>query len=153
MNHVISHSSEKTFTCKKCDYKTISNSSLSRHYREQGHGNNYKCMECDSEFRFMNALIKNANEIHRNLEPLSCLICQKLYSNKFSLNRHMKIHTTVDIAINENNSNTEHEVLTGFLTENDQSDQNNNIEPIISKNQISNETVDHLENIEFKFLP
>ena len=58
MNVVIS---DKIFACKNCDYKTISKWSLYKHCREHGHGNKYKCKDCELEFPFMNSLIKHAN--------------------------------------------------------------------------------------------
>ena len=144
-NHAIAHSTDKTFTCTKCDYRTISNVSLSKHKKEHGHGDNYKCKDCDSEFQFVNVLTKHANKIHRNREPFACSICQKLFSNKSSLTRHMKIHIINNVTINDENgkcSDNKNEEILEFHTENNQCDNNNNIEEIRTETLVSNHKSD-----------
>ena len=145
-DHTIAHSSDKIFTCTKCDYRTISNVSLSKHNREYGHGENYKCMDCDSVFHFANALTKHANEIHKNRGPFACSNCQKLFSNKSNLTRHIKIHITNNVTDNNENekcSDNKNEEFLEFHTENKQcDDNNNNIEEISPEILVSNNDSD-----------
>ena len=57
-DHEIAHQSENNFSYTECDYKSFSKTTLSKHITEHNHGNSYKCTECESEFRFLNSLIK-----------------------------------------------------------------------------------------------
>ena len=130
-DHEIAHSSDKSFSCKKCEYKTISNVSLSKHIRERDHGDIYKCKECNSEFRFLNSFTKHANEVHKDKEPFTCSICDKYYSTKTNLTKHMKTHTAHVIVCKDSHN------------EISKCDENNNQE------QINNETIISIHNLHY----
>ena len=124
--HLTAHLSEKCFSCKECDFKTIRLNSLYQHHKD-AHSDTYKCNNCDLEFNCLKSLTNHESEIHKNNISFACSSCPKSYTKKKNLIRHMKMHSG-------NNS----EISLAIHAENIQSDHNNNSEEGISnKAQIS----------------
>ncbi|CAL4175146.1 unnamed protein product, partial [Meganyctiphanes norvegica] len=98
----MTHSSNKTFVCKQCGFISTSKFTISRHHGicNPISSYSYECRDCNSKFRFENALVTHAQIVHQNKKPFVCSCCNLLFSRKHNLTKHMKVHTGKETTIN-----------------------------------------------------
>ncbi|XP_074657204.1 uncharacterized protein LOC141910369 [Tubulanus polymorphus] len=103
--HSMIHTGEQPFQCQFCQRLFNQRSSLMRHMTtglfihptpqwDQGnigsHQGAHVCQICGKQFQ-NSTLVKRHQVVHTGERPYHCLICQKSYSLKHNLSRHMKM--------------------------------------------------------------
>lgn len=97
------HSGRTPYTCKVCEKKFASSSSLHGHMLIHTGEKRYKCDICDKAFTASSTRGKHMKMVHNpeeraNRKPserrFKCEICEQAFSRKMNLNVHMKSHST-----------------------------------------------------------
>lgn len=55
----------------------------------------FKCDECDQSFRRFTNLTRHKKTVHRGVRSHACKQCDKCYSSKQGLKKHMVVHMDV----------------------------------------------------------
>ncbi|CAH1954160.1 unnamed protein product [Acanthoscelides obtectus] len=90
-SHMVTHSTEKKFSCKKCDksYKTVSN--LNFHMKVHEEILPFICSICKKGFmrkEYLEAHVSN----HNGIKNYNCTICDKKFVSQKNLDAHLKYH-------------------------------------------------------------
>ncbi|XP_013191582.2 zinc finger protein 883 [Amyelois transitella] len=87
--HIKNHSSG-VFKCDYCDEEFDLEALFLEHVASHAEKVNVKCPKCEVLFSRRGAFITHLRKVHEN--KIKCDICQKDYSTKSLLKRHMKLH-------------------------------------------------------------
>ena len=84
----------RQITCNICPFKTTTETKLEKHRREAHSqvSRRVRCLTCNDTFASVKILKKHIISIHKNTTPHQCKFCEKKFSQKSNLNRHMDIH-------------------------------------------------------------
>ena len=83
-----SHKDLRTFKCSHCPKAFNLKSSLVKHERTHGGGDDkYKCHICDKNLSTSSAL-KRHMRIHTDSKPFSCSKCQRTFRQQDKVNKH-----------------------------------------------------------------
>lgn len=77
--------------CKK-QYKSLRSLRLHERMVHSGKNKEHLCHLCPAKFKWANTLKQHIQEIHDGLENFQCSFCEKRFSRKGQLNRHIRIH-------------------------------------------------------------
>ncbi|KAA8497818.1 PR domain zinc finger protein 16 [Porphyridium purpureum] len=94
------HSEARPFGCNQCDLAFKVRDHLQQHIRVS-HGasrrHEFKCDRCDGTVTFLTRsnLLRHIRETHEKIMPHRCAECGKEFRSKFSLTRHVTMHTDV----------------------------------------------------------
>ena len=75
------------YRCHLCDYATNMNNSLTAHLTVHGIGNRFKCDQCEKDFSTKSDLKKHIKT--HNSSPEKCNQCGKMYKTEASLKKHI----------------------------------------------------------------
>ena len=88
------HDTSRPFICSKCS-KTFNSKELLDHHIARAHEmrNCEKCPHCSKQFSRIKAHLQTCSAIwsHTERRKFECPKCDKIYLDKSSLNKHMKI--------------------------------------------------------------
>jgi hypothetical protein len=92
------HPEYKPYSCKKCNTRFKSKSSISRHVKNK-HSENpkrYKCTICSKVYTQKNNLDSHIASVHEKTDKYICNICKKVYYRKGDLTQHIKyVHDAI----------------------------------------------------------
>ncbi|KAM4032514.1 uncharacterized protein ACNLHF_019731 isoform 1-T1 [Anomaloglossus baeobatrachus] len=91
VNHQISCTEEKIFSCSKCEKHFNRKSGLVIHERSHTGEKPYSCSECGKSFAKKSTL-DGHQIIHTGEKPFSCSECGKCFAHKSTLVAHERIH-------------------------------------------------------------
>ncbi|KAK4875516.1 hypothetical protein RN001_011938 [Aquatica leii] len=86
--HLLSHSDEKPFLCKLCDYQGKTKRQLERHMTMHGDSKKYKCSQCSFTSRLASHL-KRHLRLHTGAKPFVCPHCNYCCNNLENLRKHI----------------------------------------------------------------
>ena len=88
----------KQFKCfwPKCRFSCKSVSDLNRHISHHLNKRQFVCEECNKQFNWCSSLRNHKVLVHSNVRPFACSEsnCQKSFTVKKLLNKHLKTHST-----------------------------------------------------------
>ena len=77
------------YKCDKCDYTTLSKFSISSH--KKSHSLQLQeCPVCKRKVKYLSKHIKRGNCVNKK-EPIPCELCDKVFTDKWHVKRHVKI--------------------------------------------------------------
>lgn len=75
--------------CEKCEKLFVLQSNLDRHMSiEHNEKDFYQCVECHHYFNTKDSLIEHM-AIHPLTQPYSCKVCNKKFTRRYHLDRHL----------------------------------------------------------------
>ncbi|GFR66500.1 zinc finger protein [Elysia marginata] len=93
------HSGRKPYKCPHCDYASAFRGNLNTHIKGMHlHTRQYLCTTCKAAFKTLGALIGHTKRVHENWKSPNqkifiCSVCEKRFTKKYHVDRHMLIHT------------------------------------------------------------
>ncbi|ESO93685.1 hypothetical protein LOTGIDRAFT_95373, partial [Lottia gigantea] len=93
------HSGRKPYKCPHCDYSSAFRGNLNTHIKGMHlHTRQYLCSVCKAAFKTLGALIGHTKRVHEgwkspNQKIFICSVCEKRFTKKYHVDRHMLIHT------------------------------------------------------------
>ena len=108
MHKKVVHDSGKagTFVCEKCPFETNYKTTHKRHISQCGiekEDKVYSCPTCKKDFKRKNVMMKHS-KTHSKVCPVKCLLCKTEFTEKSSLERHMKkVHVTKVASLDNTN--------------------------------------------------
>lgn len=93
------HSGRKPYKCPHCDYSSAFRGNLNTHIKGMHlHTRQYLCNTCKAAFKTLGALIGHTKRVHEgwkspNQKIFICSVCEKRFTKKYHVDRHMLIHT------------------------------------------------------------
>ncbi|XP_048774491.1 protein hsr-9-like isoform X1 [Ostrea edulis] len=93
------HSGRKPYKCPHCDYASAFRGNLNTHMKGMHlHTRQYLCNTCKAAFKTLGALIGHTKRVHEgwkspNQKIFICSVCEKRFTKKYHVDRHMLIHT------------------------------------------------------------
>ncbi|XP_063413352.1 zinc finger and BTB domain-containing protein 17-like isoform X4 [Mytilus trossulus] len=93
------HSGRKPYKCPHCDYASAFRGNLNTHIKGMHlHTRQYLCNTCKAAFKTLGALIGHTKRVHEgwkspNQKIFICSVCEKRFTKKYHVDRHMLIHT------------------------------------------------------------
>ncbi|KAK0050536.1 zinc finger and BTB domain-containing protein 17 [Biomphalaria pfeifferi] len=93
------HSGRKPYKCPHCDYASAFRGNLNTHIKGMHlHTRQYLCNTCKAAFKTLGALIGHTKRVHENWKSPNqkifiCSVCEKRFTKKYHVDRHMLIHT------------------------------------------------------------
>lgn len=93
------HSGSKPYKCPHCDYSSAFRGNLNTHVKGMHlHTRQYLCTICKAAFKTLGALIGHTKRVHEgwkspNQKIFICSVCEKRFTKKYHVDRHMLIHT------------------------------------------------------------
>ncbi|KAJ8298457.1 hypothetical protein KUTeg_024988 [Tegillarca granosa] len=93
------HSGRKPYKCPHCDYVSAFRGNLNTHIKGMHlHTRQYLCNTCKAAFKTLGALIGHTKRVHEgwkspNQKIFICSVCEKRFTKKYHVDRHMLIHT------------------------------------------------------------
>ncbi|XP_046352685.2 neurofilament heavy polypeptide-like [Haliotis rufescens] len=93
------HSGRKPYKCPHCDYTSAFRGNLNTHIKGMHlHTRQYLCNTCKAAFKTLGALIGHTKRVHEgwkspNQKIFICSVCEKRFTKKYHVDRHMLIHT------------------------------------------------------------
>ena len=93
------HSGRKPYKCPHCDYSSAFRGNLNTHIKGMHlHTRQYLCDVCKAAFKTLGALIGHTKRVHEgwkspNQKIFICSVCEKRFTKKYHVDRHMLIHT------------------------------------------------------------
>ena len=78
--------------CPICDYASNTKSVLTTHLTVHGIGERLKCDQCDKDYSRKAELRRHIEWQHTLAIQIPCTICKKTFARKLHLKNHMKIH-------------------------------------------------------------
>lgn len=92
--HLKSHSDERTYPCKLCNYAGRTASAIYIHMST--HANDTCiCEVCSKIFKSTRNLNDHLRRVHNKNKKHECLQCKKRFVDKYRLSIHMRCHTGV----------------------------------------------------------
>ncbi|QQP31571.1 Oocyte zinc finger protein XlCOF22like [Caligus rogercresseyi] len=91
-SHVVTHTGERSFECRKCAKSFGRKSTLRAHMTTHTKVSNFMCPLCDKACNDNNSLEEHIR-MHTGEKPFVCSICSKSYARKSHLNVHYRVHT------------------------------------------------------------
>ncbi|KAL0809978.1 hypothetical protein ABMA28_010822 [Loxostege sticticalis] len=94
--HAMKHSPSRDYYCVECDKSFKSDAILQHHLKTASPHINYaelplSCQHCDKRFSIRRDLNRHMNRIHLNIKPFQCDRCDKAYVNGWSLTEHKRL--------------------------------------------------------------
>ena len=90
--HMLTHSGEKPFNCKQCDYSSTTGSQLKRHTKTHSGNKPFKCTQCDYSRTRANSLKKHMFN-HSGEKAFRCEKCNYSCVEANALKKHKRRHT------------------------------------------------------------
>lgn len=93
------HSGRKPYKCPHCEYASAFRGNLNTHVKGMHlHTRQYLCNTCKAAFKTLGALIGHTKRVHEgwkspNQKIFICSVCEKRFTKKYHVDRHMLIHT------------------------------------------------------------
>ncbi|CAG5127912.1 unnamed protein product, partial [Candidula unifasciata] len=93
------HSGRKPYKCPHCEYASAFRGNLNTHIKGMHlHTRQYLCNTCKAAFKTLGALIGHTKRVHENWRSPNqkifiCSVCEKRFTKKYHVDRHMLIHT------------------------------------------------------------
>ncbi|XP_052278695.1 zinc finger and BTB domain-containing protein 17-like isoform X2 [Dreissena polymorpha] len=93
------HSGRRPYKCPHCDYSSAFRGNLNTHIKGMHlHTRQYLCNTCKAAFKTLGALIGHTKRVHEgwkspNQKIFICSVCEKRFTKKYHVDRHMLIHT------------------------------------------------------------
>ena len=89
----------KTILCSKCEMTFTFKSNLVRHMEEVHKKRHYRCSHCPANYKRGADIDRHVKRKHngKDIPNISCNICEKLFTDKSNLRRHIKTIHTEDI--------------------------------------------------------
>ncbi|CAG5123125.1 unnamed protein product [Candidula unifasciata] len=93
------HSGRKPYRCPHCDYASAFRGNLNTHIKGMHlHTRQYLCNTCKAAFKTLGSLIGHTKRVHENWKSPNqkifiCSVCEKRFTKKYHVDRHMLIHT------------------------------------------------------------
>lgn len=93
------HSGRKPYKCPHCEYASAFRGNLNTHIKGMHlHTRQYLCNTCKAAFKTLGALIGHTKRVHEgwkspNQKIFICSVCEKRFTKKYHVDRHMLIHT------------------------------------------------------------
>ncbi|XP_041358313.1 protein mel-28-like [Gigantopelta aegis] len=93
------HSGRRPYKCPHCDYTSAFRGNLNTHIKGMHlHTRQYLCNTCKAAFKTLGALIGHTKRVHEgwkspNQKIFICSVCEKRFTKKYHVDRHMLIHT------------------------------------------------------------
>lgn len=93
------HSGRRPYKCPHCDYDSAFRGNLNTHIKGMHlHTRQYLCNTCSAAFKTLGALIGHTKRVHENWKSPNqkifiCSVCEKRFTKKYHVDRHMLIHT------------------------------------------------------------
>lgn len=93
------HSGRRPYKCPHCDYSSAFRGNLNTHIKGMHlHTRQYLCNVCKAAFKTLGALIGHTKRVHEgwkspNQKIFICSVCEKRFTKKYHVDRHMLIHT------------------------------------------------------------
>ncbi|BFZ24296.1 hypothetical protein BsWGS_27335 [Bradybaena similaris] len=93
------HSGRKPYKCPHCDYASAFKGNLNTHIKGMHlHTRQYLCNTCKAAFKTLGSLIGHTKRVHENWKSPNqkifiCSVCEKRFTKKYHVDRHMLIHT------------------------------------------------------------
>lgn len=85
------HETQGTFSCDMCNYSTTKKYYIVKHKMRHIKEYTVFCKKCQAGFLSKNELnVHNVKE--HDAQPHACPVCKKMFSNKFNLTTHSKLH-------------------------------------------------------------
>ncbi|XP_069606547.1 oocyte zinc finger protein XlCOF22-like isoform X2 [Ranitomeya imitator] len=92
IEHTITNSGKKLFSCRECDRCFTVRSNLIKHERIHTGERPFSCSECGKCFNQKSDLNRH-QRIHTGEKPFSCSYCGKCFTDKSNLGKHERSHT------------------------------------------------------------
>ena len=89
---MLTHSGEKPFSCKQCDYSCTTGSQLKRHTKTHSGNKPFKCTQCDYSCTRANSLKKHMFN-HSGEKAFRCEKCNYSCVEANALKKHKRRHT------------------------------------------------------------
>ena len=86
------HTSEKTFSCDKCDRRFTCQDYLDQHYRKHTDERPFQCSICKKTFHRVSSMEMH-KLVHSNLRLFSCPFCGLHFKTRSYLKQHTVSHT------------------------------------------------------------
>lgn len=92
--HIRSHSNERQYKCKVCDYAGRTSSAVYVHMST--HSTDIcVCEVCSKIFKSTKNLNDHLRRVHRKEKKHQCGFCDKKFTDKYRLNVHVRCHTGI----------------------------------------------------------
>ena len=90
------HEGKRPFLCSQCGYSCVDKWYLKNHIEQVHEGKKpYPCDQCDKKFLHRYQLKHHVSRFHEKNKPFKCSVCSHCFSNNAELNQHADVHTNI----------------------------------------------------------
>ena len=86
------HNHHKYHKCSECNYECVNKNRLTQHMEEHVMANEFLCDLCGSTFTQKGSLNRHMKILHSNYKSHVCNVCNVEFINKYMLTQHMEEH-------------------------------------------------------------
>ncbi|CAH8523820.1 unnamed protein product [Schistosoma turkestanicum] len=117
-SHTYFNNGNRRRICTKCKISFKTPAHYQQHLKNVHRGKKFLCQDCGALFSTKGNLTTHFNQVHNQNASLPCPICEKYLSNRFNLDRHIRlVHSNDELSSNVSSLKTNNNISTSESNE------------------------------------